>query len=374
MKTVGAVLHEIPGRWELAELDVDEPREGELLVEMRAAGLCHSDDHYARGDAPVASLPFAGGHEGAGVVIGVGPNTPGWACGDHVVLSFLPVCGRCHWCSTGQQNLCDMGRFLRDGTRSDGSYRLHLDGRPVAQMCGLATFSRHVLVDVAAALKVDPELNLEAVCLTGCGVGTGWGSAVNSAEAQPGHTVIVMGVGGIGVNAVQGARHAGASHVIAVDPLAMKREVASQVGATEQFATIGEATEFARTVTNGQGADSAIVCVGVMTQDDVREAFAAIRKGGTVVVTALSHSDMDVAVNARELTLYQKRIQGTVFGASNPLADIPLMLDLYRSGQLKLDELITARYRLEEINQGYKDLDAGHNVRGIIDFTAGGHD
>ena len=368
MKTMGAVLLEVPGTWEIVELDVEEPRQGELLIEMRAAGLCHSDDHYAKGDSPVASVPYVGGHEGAGVVLEVGPNTPGWSPGDHVALSFLPVCGRCRWCSTGQQNLCDMGRFLREGTRSDGTCRLSLDGRPAAQTCGLGTFSRHTLVDVAAAIKVDPSLSLEAVCLTGCGVGTGWGSAVNSAEVEPGHTVIVMGVGGIGINAVQGARHAGATHIIAVDPVALKREVASQVGATETFSTMDEAIAFAQSVTNGQGADSAIVCTGILTTDDVRHAFAAVRKAGIVVVTALGHHATDVAVNARELTLYQKRIQGSVFGGSNPLIDIPRMHELYRSGQLKLDELITARYRLEDINQGYDDLHAGRNVRGIIVF------
>jgi S-(hydroxymethyl)glutathione dehydrogenase/alcohol dehydrogenase len=368
MRTEGAVLREAPGRWELADLDIEEPRQDELLIEMRAAGLCHSDDHYVRGDTPVASLPFAGGHEGAGVVIGIGPNTAGWEIGDHVVLSFLPVCGRCRWCSTGRQNLCDMGRFLRDGTRSDGSYRMWLDGQPVAQMCGLATFSRHTLVDVAAAVKVDPDLSLEAVCLCGCGVGTGWGSAVNSAEVRPGQTVIVMGIGGIGVNAVQGARHAGATNIVAVDPLAMKREVATAVGATHAFPSMDEATAFAQSVTNGQGADSAIVCTGVLTTEDVRAAFASIRKAGTVVVTGLGNAETDVAVNARELTLYQKRIQGSVFGGSNPLTDIPLMLGLYRSGQLLLDELITTRYRLEDINHGYDDLHAGRNVRGVIVF------
>jgi S-(hydroxymethyl)glutathione dehydrogenase/alcohol dehydrogenase len=368
MRTTGAVLREAPGRWELAEIEIEEPRQGELLIEMRAAGLCHSDDHYVKGDTPIVSLPLVGGHEGSGVVIGIGPNTPGWDIGDHVVLSFLPVCGRCRWCSTGRQNLCDMGRFLRDGTRSDGSYRMRIEGVPAAQMCGLATFSRHTLVDVAAAVKVDPDLNLEAVCLTGCGVGTGWGSAVNSAEIYPGDTVIIMGAGGIGVNAVQGARHAGATNIVAVDPVALKREVATQVGATHVFASIDEATEFARSVTNGQGADSAIVCTGVLSSEDVQSGFASIRKAGTVVVTALGDAETDVVVNARELTLYQKRIQGSLFGGSNPLADIPLMLDLYRSGQLHLDELITARYRLEDINQGYDDLHDGHNVRGIIVF------
>ncbi len=370
MRTEGAVLTDVPGRWEIVELDLDQPRQGELLLEMRAAGLCHSDDHYTKGDSPVPRLPFAGGHEGAGVVAAVGPATPGWEVGDHVALSFLPVCGRCRWCSTGHQNLCDMGRWIRDGTRSDGSYRVHLpDGTPVPQMCGLATFSRHALVDVAAAIKVEPELDLDAVCLCGCGVGTGWGSAVNSAEVQPGQTVIVMGIGGIGIHAVQGARHAGASNIVAVDPIELKREMAQRAGATHAFASMDEATAFAQSVTDGQGADSAIVTTGVLTDADIRSAFASIRKAGTVVVTALGGGDeLDAAVNARELVLFQKRIQGALFGASNPLADIPRMLELYRSGQLLLDELITTRYRLEDINQGYDDLLAGRNVRGIITY------
>ncbi len=371
MKTRGAVLFESPGAWEIVDLEVGEPRQNELLVEMVAAGLCHSDDHYAKGDAP-APLPLAGGHEGAGVVVGVGPHTPGWSEGDHVVMSFLPACGRCRWCASGRQNLCDMGRYLRDGTREDGSFRLSHPGHDhdIAQMCGLSTFCETTLVDTAAAIRVEPDLPLTSVCLTGCGVGTGWGSAVNSAEVSPGQTVIVMGVGGIGANAVQGARHAGAAHVLAVDPVPLKREVAGTLGATETFETMGEAIDRARSLTNGQGADSAIICTGVLLGDHVRQAFDSIRKAGIVVVTALGHADDDLAVNARELTLFHKRIQGSVFGGSNPTCDIPLMLDLYRSGSLLLDELITASYPLEDINQGYADLHNGRNMRGLITFGA----
>ncbi len=373
MKTRGAVLFEAPGEWEICELEVDEPRQDELLIKMVAAGLCHSDDHYAKGDSE-GPLPFVGGHEGAGVVIGVGPNTPGWSEGDHVVISFLPACGRCRWCATGQQNLCDMGMYLRAGTRTDGSYRMQLSGEDkdkapnVSQMLGISTFSEITLIDVAGAIKVEPDLPLRSVCLTGCGVGTGWGSAVNSAEVKPGQTVIVMGIGGIGAHAVQGARHAGAGRIIAVDPIALKREMAGQLGATDAVATMDEATSLAQSLTNGQGADSAIICTGVLQPEHVRQAFTAIRKAGTVVVTALGEGDTDLAVSARELTLFQKRLQGSLFGESNPTWDIPQMLDLYRSGELLLDELITKTYALDEINQGYEDLHAGLNVRGMIAF------
>ncbi len=360
------MVRSAPSEWEIVELDVDEPRQNELLVKVTASGLCHSDDHVAKGDSGIAQFPFAGGHEGAGVVVGIGPDTIGWEVGDHLVMSFLPGCGRCRWCASGQQNLCDMGQYHAVGSRADGSFRLSLDGQPVGQMCSISTFCEHTLIDVASAVKVDKDLPLETVCLTGCGVGTGWGSAVNAAEVRPGQVVIVMGVGGIGINAVQGASHAGASTVIAVDPVSMKRELAQQVGATHSFRDIDEAADFARSITNGQGADSAVVATGVLQQEHVRSAFAAIRKAGTVVVTGIGNAETDVAVNARELTLFQKRLQGTLFGASSPSRDIPWMIDLYRDGKLRLDELVTNTYSLDQINDAYEDMHAGRNLRGVI--------
>lgn len=366
MKTRGAVVRETPGKWEIADIEFDEPRQGELVLQMVAAGLCHSDDHFCTGDLPPGILPFLGGHEGAGIVAAIGPNTPGWAVGDHVVTSFLPGCGRCRWCASGMQNLCDMGANTMTGCRADGSYRARVDGKPAGQGAGISTFCRDTVVDVASCVKVAKDIPLEKAVLVGCGVGTGWGSAVNSAETKPGHTTIIMGIGGIGINAVQGARHAGATHVIAVDPVAFKREVAQQVGATHAFATMDEAAEFARSVTDGQGADAAIVTTGVLKTEHVSQAFAAIRKAGTVVVTGIGKITEEVRVPAFELTLYQKRIQGALFGASSPSRDIPWMLRMYQSGQLHLDELVTTTYKLEDINQGYEDMHAGKNIRGVI--------
>ena len=197
-------------------------------------------------------------------------------------------------------------------------------------------------------------------------MGTGWGSAVNSAETRPGQTIIIMGIGGIGINAVQGAKHAGATHVIAVDPVEFKREMAQKLGATHAFKTMDEAAEFAGSVTDGQGADAAIVTTGVLLTEHVSQAFASIRKGGTVVVTGIGKANEEVRVPAFELTLYQKRIQGALFGASSPSRDIPWMLRMYQAGQLYLDELITTTYRLDDINQGYDDMHAGKNIRGVI--------
>jgi NDMA-dependent alcohol dehydrogenase len=373
MRTRAAILTTQPGKWEIAELELEPPRQGELLVRMVAAGLCHSDDHLVTGDLPVppAALPLAGGHEGAGVVEEVGPNTAGWTVGDHVVLSFLPACGHCKWCASGMQNLCDNGARILTGVRSDGTRRLSLlDGTGVGQAAGVSTFSEYSTVAVESAIKISPDIPLEPACLTSCGVGTGWGSAVNSAEVKPGHVVIVVGVGGIGMSAVQGAYGAGAAMVVAVDPVPFKQEIAPSFGATHAVATIAEAADLARSVTNGQGADSCIICVGVATPQQVGEAVEAIRKAGTVVLTGLPAmaKDGNIPFSMRHVTLFQKRIQGSLYGAMSPMVAVPALLDLYRAGRLKLDEMITRRYALEEINQGYEDMRSGQNVRGVVTF------
>ncbi|UUZ58119.1 NDMA-dependent alcohol dehydrogenase [Nocardioides sp. B-3] len=369
MKTRGAVIKEAPGTYEVVDLEVDDPRRGELRVQMTASGLCHSDDHVATGDIPVGIYPFCGGHEGSGVVSAVGPNTPGWKEGDHVVFSFLPACGHCTRCARGMSNLCDLGAGLLAGSRWDDltSYRLSMDGQPVGQMCGISTFAEITTVAVDSAIKIPDEIPLEKACLVGCGVGTGWGSAVNSAEVRPGQTVIVMGIGGIGINAVRGAAHAGASNVIAVDPVAFKREKAQELGATHAVETMEEATEIAQSFTNGQGADSAIITVGVTTGEHLGRAMASIRKAGTVVVTGLGNiAEVGAPVSLADITLFQKRIRGSLFGASNPGSDILQMLRLYTEGRLKLDELVTKTYSLDEIALGYKDMHAGNNLRGVI--------
>ncbi len=369
MKSNAAVLLEQPGKWEIVEVDVEAPRQGELLVRLEAAGLCHSDDHLTTGDLPVPGLPIAGGHEGAGVVEEVGPHTPEWSVGDRVILSFLPACGHCRWCASGMQNLCDNGANTLAGIRDDGTTRMHLDGKPVAQMAGISTFSQYTTVSVMSAIRCPEDVAAAAACLTSCGVGTGWGSAVNSAEVSPGDVVIVMGVGGIGIHAVQGAAHAGASVLVAVDPVELKRETALRLGATHAVATMAEATAIARSFTNGQGADSCVVSVGVTTGAHIAEGVDAIRKGGTCVLTGLgSFAETSIPISAGMLTLFQKRIQGSLFGASSPTKDIPAMIELYRRGQLKLDELITRRYTLDQVNEGYSDMRAGLNMRGIIEL------
>src|SRR5271165_7065897 len=204
MKTRAAVLRDMGKDWEITELDLDPPRDGEVLIRFVAAGLCHFDDHLRTGDIPVR-YPIVGGHEGAGIVEKVGPGVTRLSAGDHVITSWLPVCGHCRFCSRGQTNLCDLGRFLVDNSLPDGTYRYHEGSTDFGQMCLLGTFSQYAVISEASAVKVEDDLPLEVVVLVGCGVPTGYGTAVKAGEVHPGDTTIVYGVGGVGINAVQGA-------------------------------------------------------------------------------------------------------------------------------------------------------------------------
>jgi alcohol dehydrogenase (nicotinoprotein) len=367
MKTRAAVLRGTGQDFEIVELELDPPKAGEVLIKYTAAGLCHSDEHLRHGDI-VPRFPIVGGHEGAGVIEAVGEGVTRLKPGDHVICSFLPVCGHCRFCSTGKSNLCDMGATILDGVLPDGTYRFHdTDGGDIGGMCMLGTFSERAVISENSAVKVDDDLDLTKVVLIGCGVPTGFGSAVHAAQTEPGDTIAIYGIGGIGINSVQGAALAGARNVVAIDPLANKREAAEQLGATHSCATAEEAHELIQQLTRGVGADKAIVTVGVVDSTVVTNAFNAIRKGGTVVVTGLSDpAKTTIEISGAMLTLFEKRIQGSLFGSGDPFHDIPRMVELYRSGDLKLDELITQTYTLDEVNQGYKDLVDGKNIRGVI--------
>jgi NDMA-dependent alcohol dehydrogenase len=367
MKTKAAVVYE-PGKpIEIEELDLDErPHAGEVLIRYTHAGLCHSDVHIAHGDLE-ARLPMVLGHEGAGIIEDVGPGVTRVAAGDHVVCSFIPNCGTCRWCATGQQAICDMGATILEGYLPGGHFPFTGPKGDYGAMCMLGTFSQYAVVHQNSVVKVDDDLPLDKAVLVGCGVPTGWGAAVNAADVRPGETVIVAGVGGIGVNAVQGARHAGATTVIAVDPLENKREKALELGATHAVATAQEAGDIARSATNGNGADKTIVTVGIVTEAIVADAFANTGKGGTIVLIGLNKlMAQNVQLPGTILTLFKKTVKGSLFGDCNPTTDIPRILGLYRSGDLKLDELITRTYTLDQVNEGYEDLLNGKNVRGVV--------
>ena len=366
MKTKAAVVYEPGKRIEIEELDLDGPREGEVLIRYTHAGLCHSDIHIAHGDLP-ARLPMVLGHEGAGIIEEVGVGVTRVAPGDHVVCSFIPNCGVCRYCATGRQSICDMGATILEGYLPGPRFPITGPRGEYGAMCMIGTFSQYGVISQTSAVKVDDDLPLEKAVLVGCGVPTGWGSAVNTANVAPGDTVAIYGIGGIGINAVQGARYAGAKNVVAIDPLENKREKAMELGATHAFATAEEAQAAITEMTRGQGADSAILTVDLMTAEVVEAGFNAIGKGGTVVVTGLNKLEIPtVTVSGSILTLFRKTIKGSLFGDCNPTTDIPKILGLYQAGDLKLDEIITRTYTLDEVNEGYEDLLAGKNVRGVI--------
>jgi S-(hydroxymethyl)glutathione dehydrogenase/alcohol dehydrogenase len=371
VKTKGALLWEVGKDWSVEEIDVGEPREGEVTVELAASGLCHSDEHLVTGGTPAAFYPVLGGHEGSGVVTKVGPGVQGLQEGDHVVTAFIPACGHCLPCSKGMQNLCDLGKDLVTGQSiSDGTARVQARGRDVVSFCLLGTFAPYMTVHQASVVKIEPHLPLELAALVGCGVTTGWGSSVKVGDVRPGETVVVMGIGGVGMNAVQGAAAAGAKRIVTIDPVAQKGEWAKGFGATHAFTDAEKAKDAVTELTWGRMADKVIICVGNIQGEDIQTAVSMVGKGGRVVVTGMGNMlDTDVKLSLIELALFQKDLQGAIFGGYSPRVAIPELLGLYQEGRLKLDELVTRRYSLEEINQGYQDMRDGKNIRGMVVYT-----
>jgi len=369
VKTTAAVLWDYGEDWKIEELELDEPREGEVLVRLAASGLCHSDEHVRVGDLPLKALPGIGGHEGAGVVERTGPGVTKVREGDHVVLSFIPACGACTWCAAGHQNLCDQGAELTVGLQTDGTARHHVRGQDARLMCLLGTFSPYTVCGESSAVRIDDDIPLDKAALVGCGVTTGWGTAVYGAQVKAGDTVVVLGIGGVGANALQGARIAGATRIIAIDPGGFNREQAVRFGATHTFASATEAQAVIADLTRGRMADSALITVDVATSTIIADAMSLVGKLGVVALTSLAPvTARQVELPLFELTAFEKRIVGCLFGHANPRADIPKLLDLYRQGELILDDLVTRTYTLEQVNQGYADMRAHRNIRGLIRY------
>lgn len=368
MKMSAAVLWEPKSEWSVEEVELADPLAHEVRVQLVASGLCHSDEHLLTGDLP-APLPIVGGHEGAGIVEAVGPGVTSVAEGDHVVLSFIPACGVCDMCSTGHQNLCVLGAHLVSGVELAGGQRITARGQGVGTFCLLGTFAPYVVAHESSVVKINDEIALASAALVGCGVTTGVGSAITSAKVAPGDIVVVVGVGGIGMNAVQGSRLAGAAAIVAVDPNAWKRNRSYEFGATHDVASMAEAKEMISDLSWGAMANAVIMTPGVVEGSMMADALALVGKNGRVVVTGLASAYEDaVTMSLLDLTLYQKSIHGSLFGSANPRADIPRLLSWYERGDLKLDELVTKTYSLAEINQGYADMRDGANIRGVIRY------
>jgi S-(hydroxymethyl)glutathione dehydrogenase/alcohol dehydrogenase len=359
-----------PGKpWEIVEMTYDDPRDHEVVVRLVAAGMCHSDDHLRLGDTPMR-YPIVGGHEGAGIVEKVGAGVERVKEGDRVLATFIPACGVCRPCSNGKQNLCESGLNAGTGMMSDGTYRLHAGGEDLGGFCGLGTFAEHMVVSEYSLQVLPDDISFQLGALLSCGVPTGWGSAVRAANVAVGDTVVIYGAGGVGSNAVQGAAMSGAVRVVVVDPNPARHDSARIFGATHAFANHEEALEFVRAETWGRMAEHAILTPGLLTQEIVDQGLEVVGKGGQVTVTAVGkHDEAQISTNANMLLGYEKVIRGALFGSCRVLSDIPLLLDLYRAGQLRLDELVTQVYPLDNVNEGYEDLLAGKNIRGILTIS-----
>jgi S-(hydroxymethyl)glutathione dehydrogenase/alcohol dehydrogenase len=377
--TQAAILWEINTPWSVEDIVLDPPKQGEVVVKLVASGLCHSDEHLVTGDIAippevtemtgVTTLPIIGGHEGAGEVVEVGPGVTTIAPGDHVSLGFVPACGRCPSCSSGRQNLCDLGAFLLLGRQvGDLTSRHHsANGTDLGIMCCLGTFSPYTVVNEASCIKLDNDIPLDKAALVGCGVTTGWGSSVYLADVQPGETVVIVGIGGIGINAIQGAAMAGARNIVAVDPVPFKLGEAMKFGATHTAASVEEAIALVGEITWGALAEKAIITTSVAEGAMIAPVMSMVSKGGRCVVTSVAPiSATEVQLNLADLTLSQKQLVGGIFGGANPRRDIPRLLRLYKEGKLKLDELVTTTYKLADVNQGYQDMRDGKNIRGMI--------
>lgn len=369
MKTKGALLWE-PGTnsgWSVEDIEIDPPKRREVMVKLAASGVCHSDQHLDDGVIPLDWAPVLGGHEGAGVVTEVGDEVRDIRPGDHVVLSFLPSCGKCRMCVAGQPNMCELGAGTLAGTAPDNTQRVRARGRGVGCMSYLGTFAPYVCAPVDSVVKIDEDVPLDKAALIGCGVPTGWGSAVYAADMRLGDVVVIVGVGGVGINAVQGARHKGAKAIIAIDPVPFKQQQALTFGATHATGHFEEAAQIVEHLTNGQGADRAIITVGVAYGNLINPAQEMTRRGGVIVLTSAAPvTQREVDLDLFTFAMSGKRLQGSLYGTTSARNDIPLLASLYQRGELKLDELITRTYRLEDINEAFADMRDGKNLRGVI--------
>jgi S-(hydroxymethyl)glutathione dehydrogenase/alcohol dehydrogenase len=357
-----AVLYEYGAPLVIEELELDPPREGELLVRMAASGVCHSDLHTARGIHPTA-VPTVLGHEGAGVVEEVGPGVTHVEPGDHVMLTWLPYCGRCRQCRRGRPNRCEEVAWY-DTTLADGTCRLHKDGRRIHHY-NTSSFAERSVVPAQTAIPVDPDLPLTELALMGCAVMTGVGAALNTAGVRPGDTAVVVGCGGVGLNVVQGCAIGGATTIIAVDIVQSKLELARELGATHAVdAGVEDPIESVRDLTGG-GADYAFEALG--SPQTIELALQLTGRGGQAILVGMAPPDARIPVDALTLTVEERAVRGCWYGSCVPLRDFPILVDLYRSGRLRLDPLIT-RCSLEDVNEAFRQIEAGSTARSVIVF------
>jgi S-(hydroxymethyl)glutathione dehydrogenase/alcohol dehydrogenase len=347
------------------EVELGEPGPGEVEVRLAASGVCHSDWNVVTG-ATANPLPAVLGHEGAGVVGAVGDGVETVAEGDHVVLSWLPACGRCFYCSRGRQVLCDvaMADMFR-GTLPGGTLRLSQNGDHLYHYSYLSAFAERCIVPEGCCVPIRKDAPLDVAALVGCAVMTGYGAAVTRARVSPGSAIAIFGVGGVGLSAIMGSRLAGAAAVVAIDPFPFRRETALELGATHALDPgSDDVTGCLRDLTDGRGADAAIDSAGV--PGVLAQAYAAVRRGGIVVAVGLPPEGATAELPASDLAREEKVITGSFYGSCSPQVDMPMVLDLYMDGHLPLDRLVSRTYPLEEINEAFAAMNAGDVARAVI--------
>lgn len=352
---------------EIVELELDPPGPGELLVKVGAAGLCHSDLSVIDGNRPRV-MPMALGHEAAGEVVGLGPDVSEFALGDHVVLAFVPACGECEPCLAGRAALCEPGAAANTaGTLLSGERRLHHGdaNEEINHHLGVSAFSDHIVVSQRSAIKVDPELPFELAALFGCAVLTGVGAAVNAARIEPGQSVAIFGLGGVGLSALLGAVLQEAGTIVASDVMPAKLELAEELGATHTVEAGPGAVAAIRELTGG-GAEQVIETVGSATV--LAEAYAATRRGGATTTVGLPEPSQTLSIPAVSLVAEERILRGSYLGSSVPARDLPRFIELHRQGRLDVERLLTHTLPLEEINEGFDRLAGGEAVRQAVVF------
>jgi S-(hydroxymethyl)glutathione dehydrogenase/alcohol dehydrogenase len=363
-KARAAICRELNQPVVVEEITVDPPRAGEVTVKLAACGVCHSDLSATNGTLAM-QLPLILGHEAAGEVIEVGPGVTGLKESDHVVSSFIYMCGKCRFCLGGRPVLCiEQGKAIT--TLPDGTVRTRdARGNPLSIFSGCGVMAEYATMHVDNLVKIDPKIPLDRAALVGCAVTTGVGAVFNTAHVTPGSSVAVFGCGGVGLNVIQGARIAGAERIIAIDTLEAKLDMAKQFGATDVLLFKEDPTKALKKMTGG-GPDYAFECVG--NGELAATAYRSIRRGGLAVVVGVAKPSDTTAVRTMTLPFEEKTLTGSYFGSCVPRIDFPRMLALYMGGRLKLDELITRRYSIAEAPQAFADLESGRNARGLIVF------
>ncbi len=363
---VNAATVSSPGApWEVREVELrTDLAPGDVLVRVVAAGLCHSDEHLRMGSLPIA-YPFVGGHEGSGVVVAVGSMVGTLIPGDRVVFAFRPACGQCRYCVRGSSNLClETMRIFQDASHSYFSNGIeHFTATSL-----IGSFASHTVVPEISCIKVPEQTPLEVAALLGCAVPTGFSAMERAGEIQAAETALVVGAGGVGINAIQAASINGAAEVLVVDNAASRESIARDFGATQFFTTVEEVQSYIEDTRGGIGVDVAVVTVGVPGM--VEQVIPLMDRGGRVVLTALGDpAKLRLEYPIAALVKDDITVRGSIAGSSNLRADVPRYIALYEAGLLKLDELVTKRYQLSEIEAGYADMHEGRSIRGIVVFN-----